>query len=612
MTGETALPAYRISFPNLHSRLIDVEMRFHASEPQLILNLPAWIPGSYMIRDFARNIVSLHVTSGGNAPDVTKLDKQSWQLNGCEGEVSVHYQVYANDLSVRSAHVDNTHAYFNGTSLFLRLEGSEHEPHLVTIRPSEQLPASTRVATSMPAVRTDTHGFGDYSAHNYEALIDYPVEIAELDECRFSVNDIEHRVAIYGQHECDFDRLAGDLERICKVHAELFDELPIGQYLFLVTVVGDGYGGLEHRDSTSLICSRKELPFRQPGPDQGVSKEYRRFLGLCSHEYFHLWNVKRIRPEALKRARLDQESHTSLLWAFEGITSYYDDLALARSGVIEPEAYLEQLCEIVTRVMRGRGRFRQSVAESSFDAWTRFYKQDENAPNAIVSYYAKGALVALGLDVTLRRLSGDNLSLDDLMRKLWREYGHPDIGVPEEGVEKAAEELLDQSLQDFFERYVHGTEEVPLEAWFGALGIGYRLRPAKSLADMGGVPEKPSEDPPKAEPVLGSRVVDNKGAAELVALFEGGAAQKAGLAAGDRIIAVDGLQVDGQSVHDAIARLSPGQSVRLHAFRRDELMEFTLQAQLAEADTCDLWLLDSSGLDKRVTLRRNSWLGSHD
>jgi predicted metalloprotease with PDZ domain len=584
------LPAYRISFPNL----------------------PAWIPGSYMIRDFARNIVSLHVTSGGNAPDVTKLDKQSWRLDGCEGEVSVHYQVYANDLSVRSAHVDSTHAYFNGTSLFLRLEGSEHEPHLVSIEPLEQLPAGARVATSMPAVRTDMHGFGDYSAHNYEALIDYPVEIAELDECRFSVHDIEHRLAIYGRHDCDFDRLAGDLERICRVHAELFGELPIGQYLFLVTAVGDGYGGLEHRDSTSLICSRKELPPRQPDSDSKVSKEYRRFLGLCSHEYFHLWNVKRIRPEVLKRARLDQETHTSLLWAFEGITSYYDDLALVRSGVIEPEAYLEQLCEIVTRVMRGRGRFRQSVAESSFDAWTRFYKQDENAPNAIVSYYAKGALVALGLDVTLRTLSDDNLSLDDLMRKLWREYGHPAIGVPEEGVEKAAEELLGQSLQDFFQRYVHGTEEMPLEAWFGALGIGYRLRPAKSLTDMGGVPENPAVDPSKAVPVLGARVVENKGAAELVALFEGGAAQKAGLAAGDRLIAVDGLQVDGQSVHDAIACLSSGHEVRLHAFRRDELMEFTLRAQLAEADTCDLWLLETPGLDKRVTLRRNSWLGSHD
>jgi len=611
ITGETDLPAYRISFPNLHSRLIDVEMRFHASEQQVVLNLPAWIPGSYMIRDFARNIVSMQVTSGGNAPHVTKLDKQSWRLDGCSGEVSVHYQVYANDLSVRSAHVDSTHAYFNGTSLFLRLEGGEHEPHLVTIEPSGQLPAGAKVATTMPPVRTGERGFGDYNAHNYESLIDYPVEIAQLDECTFNVREIEHRVAIYGQHACDFDRLSADLERICSVHAELFGELPIERYLFLVTAVGDGYGGLEHRDSTSLICSRKELPVKQPASASKVSKEYRRFLGLCSHEYFHLWNVKRIRPEVLKRARLDQEVHTSLLWAFEGITSYYDDLALVRSGVIEPEDYLEQLCEIVTRVMRGRGRFRQSVAESSFDAWTRFYKQDENAPNAIVSYYAKGALVALGLDVTLRMLSNDRLSLDDLMRKLWREYGHPDIGVPENGVEQAAEELLGQSLQDFFARYVHGTQEMPLEEWFGALGIGYRLRPAGNLKDMGKVPDHPAEDPPVAAPVLGARVVDNKGAAELVSLFEGSAAQQAGLAAGDRIIAVNGLQVDGQSMHDAIARLSPGHEVRLHAFRRDELMEFTLHAQLAEADTCDLWLLDASGLEESVAARRHSWLGQH-
>jgi len=587
-------------------------MRFQASEPQVILNLPAWIPGSYMIRDFARNIVSLHVTSGGNAPQVTKLDKQSWRLDGCDGEVSVHYQVYANDLSVRSAHVDNTHAYFNGTSLFLRLEGSEQEPHLVTIEPSGQLPEGARVATTMPAVRTGKRGFGDYSAHIYEALIDYPVEIAQLDECSFSVGNTEHRVAIYGRHDCDFDRLGRDLAKICAVHADLFGELPIETYLFLVTVVGDGYGGLEHRDSTSLICSRKELPVRQTDSDPKVSKEYRRFLGLCSHEYFHLWNVKRIRPEVLKRARLDQEVHTSLLWSFEGITSYYDDLALARSGVIEPDAYLEQLCEIVTRVMRGKGRFRQSVAASSFDAWTRFYKQDENAPNAIVSYYAKGALVALGLDVTLRTRSDDRLSLDDLMRKLWQEYGHPDIGVPEEGVEQAAEALLGESLQDFFRRYIHGTEEMPLEEWFAALGIGYRLRPAKSLKDMGKVPENPAEPAPPAAATLGARVVENKGAAELVSLFEGGAAQQAGLAAGDRLIAVDGLQVDGQSVHDAIAQLSPGAEVEVHAFRRDELMAFTLEAQLAEADTCDLWLLDAMDLDEKRVARRNSWLGQHD
>ena len=461
----------------------------------------------------------------------------------------------------------------------------------------------------MPVVEVDERGFGRYRARSYESLIDYPVEIAPLDACDFSVRGIPHRLAIYGRHHCDFERLKCDLEKICSVHADLFDDLPLERYLFMVTAVGDGYGGLEHRDSTSLMCSRKELPRRG---EKSVTKDYRRFLGLCSHEYFHLWNVKRIRPQVLKLAKLDQEAHTSLLWAFEGITSYYDDLALVRSGVIEPKAYLEQLCEIVTRVMRGRGRFRQSVAESSFDAWTRFYKQDENAPNAIVSYYAKGALIAFGLDVTLRTLSSDSVSLDDLMRKLWQEYGKPDIGVPEDGVEKAAGELVDASLDDFFTSCVHGTGELPLAEWFAAMGIGYRLRPATSLSDPGGVPDRPGEPAAEPVPVLGARTRDNRGAAELVTLYENGAAQRAGLAAGDRIIAVDGLQVDADTIHAAIAALSPGREVRVHAFRRDELMTFKLAMQPAEADTCDLWLLDDAEVAGTVLSRRAAWLGRHD
>jgi predicted metalloprotease with PDZ domain len=602
------LPAYRIAFTALDSRLIDVEMRFASRPGEMLLNLPAWIPGSYMIRDFAKNIVSLHVEGQSHRPLLTKLDKQSWRLEGGSGEIRIAYRVYANDLSVRSAHADNTHAYFNGTSLFLRLEGAEQEPHDVFIDESGTAP-DWHVATTMPAVEVDERGFGHYRASGYESLIDYPVEIAALDGCDFEVRGIPHRLVIHGRHHCDFERLAPDLEKICSVHAALFGELPLAQYLFMVTAVGDGYGGLEHRDSTSLMCSRRELPRKG---EQSVTKEYRRFLGLCSHEYFHLWNVKRIRPEVLKRARLDQEAHTSLLWAFEGITSYYDDLALVRSGVIGPREYLEQLSEIVTRVMRGKGRFRQSVAESSFDAWTRFYKQDENAPNAIVSYYAKGALIAFGLDVTLRRISNDSLSLDDLMRKLWQEYGKPDIGVPEDGVEKAAEELAGTSLADFFRLCVHGTAELPLDDWFAHMGIGYRLRPAKSVTDQGGVPDDPDRSPPGPVPVLGARTRDNSGAAELVVLYEEGAAQKAGLAAGDRIIAVDGLQVDADSVHTEIAALPPGSEARLHAFRRDELMEFRLTAQPAQADTCDLWLLDIADGADAVLARRNAWLGTDD
>lgn len=583
-------------------------MRFEADAARQQLSLPAWIPGSYMIRDFARNIVAFEAMSSDASPEVTKLDKQRWQLDACEGEVIVRYQVHANDLSVRSAHVDSTHVYFNGTSLFLRCEGSESETHTVTIERDGVKP-DWQVATSLPAVSVDPEGFGEYSAENYELLIDHPVEIAELADCEFSVRDIPHRLAIYGRHDCDFERLEKDLEKICRVHVDLFDALPLEQYLFLVTAVGDGYGGLEHRDSTSLLCNRKELPVCG---EEKVTKEYRRFLGLCSHEYFHLWNVKRIRPAVLKEAQLDREVHTSLLWAFEGITSYYDDLALVRSGVIEPDAYLEELCTTVTRVMRSKGRLKQSVAESSFDTWTRFYKQDENAPNAIVSYYSKGALVAFGLDVTIRRLSHDTLSLDDLMRKLWKEYGSRDIGVPEDGIERAAGELVGESLQEFFMNFVHGTAELPLDAWFSFVGLGHRLRTARQLSDLGGVPEKPDEKPADPVPVLGASTRDNKGAAELVVLYEGGAAQKAGLASGDRVIAIDGLQVDSESIHGAIERLQAGDRVRLHAFRRDELLEFDLTAQLAEANTCELWLLDPGKHDEVTLARRKDWLRLND
>lgn len=269
---------------------------------------------------------------------------------------------------------------------------------------------------------------------------------------------------------------------ICAEHAGMFGRLPVDRYLFLTLATADGYGGLEHSDSTSLICKRTDLPARQMiKPD----KAYRQFLGLCSHEYFHLWNVKRIRPARLAAADLGSECYTELLWAFEGITSYYDDLALVRSGVLSAEEYLDTLANTVTRVLRTPGRLRQSVAESSFDAWIKFYKQDENAPNAVVSYYVKGALVALGLDVTLRERSADSLSLDDLMRRLWERYGRTGIGVPERGIEVEAGELLGASLEAFFQQYVYGKEELPLTEWFGKLGIGYRVRGANNAEDVG-------------------------------------------------------------------------------------------------------------------------------
>jgi predicted metalloprotease with PDZ domain len=365
---------------------------------------------------------------------------------------------------------------------------------------------------------------------------------------------------------------------------------------------GDGYGGLEHGHSTSLLCSRNELP--EAGMDR-PSEGYRRFLGLCSHEYFHLWNVKRIRPAVFMEGGLAQEVHTRLLWAFEGITAYYDELALVRCGCIDEKSYLELLAQTVTRVMRAPGRLVQTVAESSFDAWTKFYKQDENAPNAIVSYYGKGALVALTLDLTIRLGTDGAKSLDDLMRALWERHGRTGIGVPERGVEVLAAEVSGLDLDAFFAQALDSTEELDLADLLAPFGIELRLRPTKDPKDLGGVADQPAETPPKS--TLGLRLLPS-GAEPVIGVVPiGSAAQEAGLAPGDTLVAVDGIRVTRENLETLVGGVAAGSEVTVHAFRRDELMRFRARPRPAPADTCELRLLPDA--PPEAARRRATWLG---
>lgn len=593
------------SHPEAH--LFSVELHIANPDPRgQQLTLPAWIPGSYMIRDFSRQLQGVRASSEGETVSLHRLDKQTWQAEGGSGELTIHYQVYAWDLSVRSAHLDTTHGFFNGTSVFLRVVGQEHLAPAVSLQP----PACDscddwRVATTLPPVAVDNQGFGDYRADDYAHLVDCPVEMGHFSELEFIAADVPHTMVISGRHRCDMARLRQDLRRICETHVSLFGELPVDRYLFLTMAVGDGYGGLEHRDSTSLLCKRDDLP--QAGMDE-PTEGYRQFMGLCSHEYFHLWNVKRIRPKKLQEADLSAEVHTELLWAFEGITSYYDDLALARAGCIAPESYLQLFAETVTRVMRGAGRLKQSIAESSYDAWTKFYKQDENAPNAIVSYYAKGALVAFGLDVTLRERSADRVDLDGLMRALWQRHGKPDIGITEDGIERLAAELAGCSLDDFFQAYVHGCDELPLQHWLAYVGIGMRLRPATGPDDKGG--RCTPDEQIFAKPVIGARYRQQGDLVELTNVFDGGAAQAAGLSPADKLIAFDGLQPTAGQLAAMVASVTPGESRTVYLFRRDELMRVELTPRPAPADTCDLWLLADDEVTPEVVQRRHRWLSS--
>ncbi|MEA3274138.1 MAG: PDZ domain-containing protein [Pseudomonadota bacterium] len=596
---------YRVhpASPQAHLFAVELTIPLPPAE-ELILSLPAWIPGSYMIRDFARNIIRIEAADASGSRTLEKLDKQTWRLRGIQAPVTVRYQVYAWELTVRAAHLDGTHAYFNGPSLFLRAQGLDRVPCRVELeRPAGDEYGDWRIATSLRRLDAEPFGFGAYQADDYEDLIDHPVEMGTFTLIPFMVRGIPHQMAITGRHRADEARLQRDLTRICEQHVTLFGDLPIDRYLFLTTAVGEGYGGLEHCYSSSLLCSRDELPkVGEEKPSEG----YRRFLGLCSHEYFHLWNVKRIRPRVFTDKGLGQEVHTRLLWAFEGITSYCDELALVRSGCIEQRDYLQLLAETITRVMRNPGRLLQTVAESSFDAWTKFYKQDENAPNAIVSYYAKGALVALALDLTIRRETEGAKSLDDLMRALWERHGKSAVGVSEGGVEVLAAEVTGLDLDAFFRQALDSTEDLELTDLLAAQGIGLRMRPARGSKDLGGVADEVKDEP--AKPTLGIRLQPNAADAVIGVVLTGSAAQRAGLAPGDTLIALDGIRVSRENLDTLVEGIPEGAETSIHAFRRDELMGFRVRPVPAAADTCELRILPDA--TEEAAQRRAAWLGS--
>ncbi|MGK5025214.1 M61 family metallopeptidase [Janthinobacterium sp. RB2R34] len=548
-----------------------------------VLSLPAWIPGSYMIREFSRNIVSIRAECGGRAVALSKLDKHSWQAAPCDGALVVEYDVYAWDLSVRAAHLDQNHGFFNGTSVFLSVLGQESAPHEVNIvQPQDAACKNWRVATTLPELKAKRYGFGSYQAANYDELIDHPVEMGDFALATFKAHGVPHDIVVTGKvPNLDLARLCRDLKAICETQIAFFEpkskKAPMDRYVFMTMAVGDGYGGLEHRASTALICARADLPTTASNSTE-IGEGYLKFLGLCSHEYFHTWNVKRIKPAAFAPYQLQAESYTPLLWLFEGFTSYYDDLMLVRAGLIDEAAYFKLLGKTVNSVLRGSGRTRQSVADSSFDAWGKYYRQDENAPNAIVSYYTKGSLIALALDLTLRSKSGGETSLDDVMLVLWQRYGRDfyqgkPIGVTPAEVEALFDEISGTRMKPFFERYIRGTDDVPLARLLAPFGVKY------SDVRKG---DKPSLD------------INLASDAKLAQVHQGGAAHQAGLSAGDVLVALDGLRVTGTNLDALLSRYAVGAEVVIHAFRRDELMTFTVQLQGDRVPAVSLALLPAS------------------
>ena len=585
---------YRVELADPHAHLFSVTLRIPAPQAAQVLQLPVWIPGSYLVREFARNLQQLGCQQGGRSVAASQRDKASWVVACQPGvELLVQYQVYAFDSSVRTAWLDATRGFFNGTSLFLQVAGAEEQPHSVEVIAPEHAP-DWQLATGLTPVRVRKSGFGSYRADNYDALVDCPVEMGSFWSGSFEAGGITHRFVVAGATETlDGDQLLSDTRAICEAEIRFWHgdqarakDLPYGSYLFMLNAVHDGYGGLEHRNSTALICTRKDLP-RKPrqtlAPATHKQPEgYTTLLGLISHEYFHTWNVKRLRPAEFARYDYTQENYTELLWFFEGFTSYYDDLLLRRAGRIDNAAYLKLLTKTLNQVQQTPGRLVQSVAQSSFDAWVKYYRQDENTANATVSYYTKGSLVALCLDLTLR--AEGHSTLDAVMQALWLRCAAGPMS--EQDLLAVLADLGGRSYAKDLDRWVHSTRDLPVP----------------ELLERHGV--KVHREPDQVAQQLGLRVKES-GGVTIHQVLRGGVAEQAGFASGDEWLAVqaDAAKASGpwrmQTLDDLTLYCGNAKKVRVTVARDKRLLNLVLtlpkpstafRLAVADAEALTRWL----------------------
>ena len=515
---------YRVEIADTHSHLFAVTLTIAAPAALQDLRLPVWIPGSYLVREFAKNLQNLACFQGKKKLAIAQLGKAHWQVQCDAGQpLTVTYAVYAFDNSVRTAWLDAARGFFNGTSLFLQVAGCENAEHTIELIESAHT-KDWNVATGLTAQKVNKAGFGTYRAENYDALVDCPVEMGAFWSGSFVACGIPHRFVVAGAPPSfDGQRLLDDTKAICEAEIAFWHQgkkqIPFNDYVFMLNAVGDGYGGLEHRNSTALICNRKDLPRLARdtlAPTLHTQPEgYTTLQGLISHEYFHTWNVKRLRPIDLTRYNYTQENYTELLWFFEGFTSYYDDLLLRRAKRIDNATYLKLLGKTINQVNQTPGRLVQSVAQASFDAWIKYYRQDENTPNATVSYYTKGSLVALCLDLTLR--AEGKTTLDAVMQTLWQRCkGGP---MSEDDVRAVLQELSGRSFTREMDQWVHGTKDLPV----------------LELLEQHGV--QIHREPDQVAQQLGLRVKEGT-AVNITNVLRGGAAEKAGFASGDEWLGI--------------------------------------------------------------------------
>lgn len=537
---------FTVSMPQPWTHLLEVEMRvkWNALPNKAEFKMPVWTPGSYLVREYARHVQNFSAKdAAGKSLPWQKTNKNTWQIEtGGAREVVLSYKVYSNELTVRTNELNDEHAFWNNGALLLFPKGQIGAPSLVTVKPY----GNWKIATGLRPVAGQPNTF---RAENYDILYDSPFEVSNFNEISFTAAGKPHRLVITGEGNYDMKQIAEDTAKIADAAMGIFGELPTEDYLIIVNLRGGG--GLEHLNSTALQWNRFGFQPRA---------RYIGFLNLVAHEYFHLWNVKRIRPDALGPFDYENENYTKMLWVAEGTTSYYENVLLRRAGIINDAQQISILAGAITQLQNRPGRFETSLEEASLDAWIKYYRQDQNAVNNQISYYDKGDIVSMMLDMTIRNASGGKNSLDTVMKYLYDEFYRKDRNYTPEDFQKACELAAGQSLNDFFSKYVRGRDEIDYNSILN--GFGLQLNAAT---------------PQAVRAYLGATVGETDGRLLIRAVPAGTPAYEQGLNFNDQIVAIDGHRASNTFLQSYLGQKKPGDTVSLTIFRFDKLREVEIK-----------------------------------